>query len=156
MSEPSRSMKLMAVFSAALMLKAEAENYSGFPAVQEKLCIHCDIIPVKMTLAGRVQRSGYALFVLMIAAFFVLFSVYVKASPGESLHNTSTVKIWTDPSRSFDQELKTPFLPFILLIGLPVLIVVRVGAQILEDISLQAVPRQWLVQPQNWLRPPPV
>lgn len=112
-----------------------------------------------MGSAGRHQRDTYALFVLIIAAYFAVFSVYLKASPSQSATPTSSaLKIWADPNpdRTFDQQLKIAFVPFILFIVLPLLAAIRMAVQIYEVCACHAVLRQWLVQPANWLRPPPL
>lgn len=110
----------------------------------------------EMFFVARGRRSR-ALVVLIVAVYFALFAVCLKASPGESTHSASSgIKFWADPDRAFDKEIQTTPIVCILIILLSALTAAQVEGRIPGVFANDVAPPKIFLRSPNWRRPPPL
>lgn len=103
------------------------------------------------------RGRGRALLVLVFAMHFALFAVYLKSSSAPLAPVTSpVVKIWVDPDRAFNQELKIAPLLSLLLIAVIALVYGLDQARMQAHRTQSPAPTQSFLKAPNWLRPPPL
>jgi hypothetical protein len=95
--------------------------------------------------------------VLVFALHFALFAVYLKSSSAALATDTSpAVKIWADPDRAFDNNIKIAPVLVLLLILVTALTCGLSEARICSPLFEGYTPARSFLRSPNWLRPPPL
>lgn len=94
--------------------------------------------------------------VVLFVAHFAAFAVYLKASAAPLAPDTSpVVKIWADPDRAFNNEVKVAPVLVLLMILITALAGGSSEAGIYGPVCDGYAPAQSFLRAPNWLRPPP-